>query len=677
MTLVMASLLASALLFPAAFPVPSAAGADEEPAVMDAIVVTAQKPERKQETGDVNLEATPSFYSLITRQEFEGKVESLAEVIEKEAGVQVRQAGGLGSFSTVSLRGSTSDQVLVFLDGILLNDASGGGVDLSTISLSDVESIEIFRGATPASFGQSSIGGVVNIRTLRSRKGTHGSLSAGYGSFDTWKLSGFLNHKPGRWDYLVSADYLESANDFKFLNDKGTAWNRGDDEVQRRHNAQFHENNIMGKAGCDLTETVRVDFMDQWFSKKQGLPTWNNSELAKTSFETDRNIATVKLTANDIGPYHLNTSTFLDYTHKVEEYDDSQGQVGLGRQLNRYTTDRFGGHGILEWHNAWNTLTFMLDVQRETYAPEDLLNPDNQINESSRDSLSAGLQDSLYLFDEKLVVTPAVRYTHIHDERRSAVDMWGRTQPGSTENNGSWNPQLGVRYRVLEGLTLKSNIGQYVREPSFFELFGDRGFFVGNAGLKPEKGTNFDVGLEARWSGPNEWLKGATFNTACFHNSVDDLITRVYDARGIGRSVNISSSLITGVEASVKIDLLKHFRLIGNATWQDPVQENEIKAFDGKTLPGRFQESYLARVEAVYGWARLYAEILTENGLFYDAANLLEAEDKKEINLGLSLLLRSFTVTLEAKNVTDEQYEDFNGYPMPGRSAYITVQVKF
>lgn len=644
---------------------------------MDAIVVTAQKPERSQETGDVNLEATPSFYSLITREEFEGKVESLAEVIEKEAGVQVRQAGGLGSFSTVSLRGSTSDQVLVFLDGILLNDASGGGVDLGTISLSDVESIEIFRGATPASFGRSSIGGVVNIRTLRSRKGLHGSLSAGYGSFATWKLSGLLNHKPGNWDYLISADYLESANDFKFLNDKGTVWNRSDDELERRHNAQFHENNIMGKAGCDLTENVRVDVMDQWFSKKQGLPTWNNSELAKTSFATDRNIATVKLTANDIGPYHLNTSTFLDYTHKVEEYDDSEGQVGLGRQLNRYTTDRFGGHSIIEWHTAWNTLTFMLDIQRETYAPEDLLNPDNHINESSRDTLSAGMQDSLYLFEERLVVTPAIRYTHIHDERRSAVDMWGRTQPGSTEDDGYWNPQLGVRYRVLEGLILKSNIGQYVREPSFFELFGDRGFFIGNADLKPEKGTNFDVGLEARWSGPNEWLKSVTFNTAYFHNSVDDLITRVYDARGIGRSVNISRSLIQGVEASIKIDLLKYFRLIGNATWQDPVQENEIKAFDGKTLPGRFQESYLARVEAVYGWARLYAEVLTETGLFYDAANMLPAEDKTEINFGLSLLLRSFTVNLEAKNVTDEQYEDFNGYPMPGRSAYVTVQYKF
>jgi iron complex outermembrane receptor protein len=673
----MAVCLVAVLLLFVVLPPTSIAETDRETASMDAVVVTAERPQRSRETGDVNLESTPSFYSLITRDEFEGKIESLAEVIEKEAGVQVRRAGGLGSFSTVSLRGSTSDQVLVFLDGILLNDASGGGVDLSTISLSDIDSIEIYKGVTPASFGRSSLGGVVNIRTLRSRKGIRGSVGAGYGSFDTWKLSGFVNHKPGRWDYLASADYLESENDFKFLNDKGTSWNPADDRMERRHNAQFHENNFLGKMGRDLTEKSRVEFMDQWFSKKQGLPAWNNSEFAKTSFETDRNIATVKLTANDIGPYHFNTSTFLDYAHKVEEYDDSEGQIGLGRQLNRYTTDRFGGHGIVDWHSEWNTLSLMLDIQTETYSPEDLLNPDNRIPESTRDSFSIGVQDNLYFFRERLIVTPAVRYTRIHDERNSAIDMWGRSLEGSTKDETSWSPQLGLKYLVFEGLTLKTNIGRYVREPSFFELFGDRGFFTGNADLKSEKGTNFDVGFEGHWAGPDKWLKNLTWSAAWFHNTVNDLISRVYDARGVGKSVNISSSEISGVETSLKVDLLEHFRFIGNATWQNPVQQNEIEAFDGNILPGRFQESYLARLEGFYGPAKVYGEYITESGLFYDAANLLKAGDKREINLGASFLFRSFTVTLEARNVGDERYEDFNGYPMPGRSGRLTVQYKF
>jgi len=94
---------------------------------LDTIVVTADKSDDELfQTGDVDMQETPAFYSLIKRDQFEGKIESLAEVIEKEAGVQVRQAGGLGSYSVISLRGSTSEQVMIYIDGILLNEASGG-----------------------------------------------------------------------------------------------------------------------------------------------------------------------------------------------------------------------------------------------------------------------------------------------------------------------------------------------------------------------------------------------------------------------------------------------------------------------------------------------------------------------------------------------------------------------
>lgn len=649
----------------------------EQEHALEAIVVTAEKPSRSQQTGDVNLEATPSFYSLITRDQFEGKVESLAEVIEKEAGVQVRQAGGLGSFSTVSLRGSSSEQVLVFLDGILLNDASGGGVDLSTISLSDVDSIEIFKGITPMSFGRSSIGGAVNIRTLRAGKGLHGNVSAGYGSFDTWQTSGYVNHKPGALDYLASASYLTSKNNFTFTNDRGTTWNPRDDREEERHNAQFKENNFLGKLGYDFSENVRIDVMDQWFAKDQGLPAWNNSRKAKTSFSTDRNIAVVKLTANDLGPHNLNTSSFLDCTHQVEEYDDSLGQLGLGKQRNRYITDRIGGHFLLDWRTEKNTLTPMLDVQHETYEPRDLLNPKNRIGESSRNSISSGLQDNLYLFQERLILTPALRYTFIMDERNSAVNLWGKRVKGTSVSEGSWNPQLGAKYQVLENLFLKSNIARYVREPAFYELFGDRGFFIGNPELKPEVGINFDLGFEAGWKGSGLWLQNISASSAVFHNQVEDLITLVYDARGIGKYVNISDALIQGIENTLKIEFLKHLRFIGTATWQNPVQESEIKVFNDKVLPGRFQESFLARLEAFWGPAKIYGEFTAQSGLFYDAANLLKAKPQALINVGGSFSYRAVTVSVDAKNLGNDQYEDFNGYPMPGRSAYVTVQYKF
>ena len=113
---------------------------------------------------------------------------------------------------------------------------------------------------------------------------------------------------------------------------------------------------------------------------------------------------------------------------------------------------------------------------------------------------------------------------------------------------------------------------------------------------------------------------------------------------------------------------------MGNATVQDTVNQSENEAFNGKKLPGRFEKSYLGRIEARYGTWKVYSEYIIEKGLYYDTANLLEAQDKKEMNAGISWLIRSCLLTFEAKNIGDDQYEDFNGYPLPGRSFYFTLK---
>ena len=140
---------------------------EDQTTVLDAVEVTSEK----VETGDVDKTLTPGFFSVIKREDFQGRLENLADVIEKEAGTQVLQHGGMGSYSSISLRGSSSDQVMIYLDGILLNEGSGGGVNLSNFSLGDVGSIEVFRGTTPVNFGKASIGGVVNIKTIKAEEG--------------------------------------------------------------------------------------------------------------------------------------------------------------------------------------------------------------------------------------------------------------------------------------------------------------------------------------------------------------------------------------------------------------------------------------------------------------------------------------------------------------------------
>jgi len=652
-----------------------AAGSDKEAVLLDTVVVTSQRPDDYQ-TGDVDMEETTGFVSVIERESFESKIDDLADVLEKQAGVQVRQSGGLGSFSTISMRGSSSEQVLIYMDGILLNDASGGGVDLSSISLSDVESIEIYQGVSPINFGKGSIGGVINIKTLRAQEGFHASASAGYGSFNTRKADAYVNQKIGRLDYLVSAGYLGSDNDFKFLYNNGTPKNPADDRWEKRNNAQFDQGNILAKVGYDLTQDTRTEFVNQWFAKNQGLPSYNNNPQTKTSLDTRRNLSSLSLISNDISPLHFNTRTSIDYSYKDEKYDDSHGHIGLGTQKSRYITERYGGKFYLECPFEWNIPSLLADVHHEDYDPQDLLHQ-QETNESTRDMVTVGVQDSIFLLDNDLTIVPALRYTHIHDDLKSGTSVWGSDTGPTTRSDDYIDPQIGVKYLATDWLILKSNLAKYVREPTFYELFGDRGFFIGNPDLKAEKGINFDAGVGFNWVKPVAWLDRVGVDGTYFHTKADDLITFVYDARGIGRAENISEARIDGVEGRLQMDFFKHFRFTGNLTWQDPINKGQIKAFHDKQLPGRFKTSGLANLEARYAGGKVFVEYVRETGLYYDSANLLPAKDKNELNAGISYLYKSFLFSLEGRNLTNQQYEDFNGYPMPGRAFYFTVGYRY
>ncbi len=640
--------------------------------VLEEVEVTSEK----IETGQVDLTVSPGFFTVIDRSQFQGRMENVADVIEKEAGVQVRQQGGLGGFSTVSLRGSSSDQVMIYLDGILLNDGSGGGVNLGNISLSDVESLEIYRGTTPANFSKASIGGVVNIKTLKVQEGLNASASAAYGSFNTRQASAYLNHNLGRFDYLISADYSASDNDFEIFNDNGTQFNKDDDRYEDRNNAQYDKANVLVKAGYDLGGGFRLDGMNQFFYKDQGLSSWNNSTKTDASLTTKRNISTLRLSKDNLTSLHLNAALRLDYLWQEEEYDDRHDGIGLGRQLNIYNTDRYGANLFVEWPTRYHTAAVSADIRYEDYLPVDKLGVDTPPS-SDRTSISAALQDSLVLLDERLTITPALRYTRLKDHLKSAVSSWGSVLEGRKRQEQYVNPQIGLKFQALDWLALKSNFSQYVREPNFYELFGDRGFLAANKDLEAESGINFDVGLEVSLTPKVFCLDRLFARAAYFRSDVDDIIIRVYDSYGVGTSKNIAHADIQGVELQLNVDFLEYFRFSGNATFQEAINHGDVKAFEGKELPGRFNQSYFCRLEFLWEGLKVYGEYQAQKGMYYDTANLLPAEDKNVFNVGLSYKLWGATVDFEVRNVGDDQYEDFNGYPSAGRSFWLSLSYDY
>jgi iron complex outermembrane receptor protein len=539
-----------------------------------------------------------------------------------------------------------------------------------------VASIEVYKGSAPVNFGASSIGGVINIKTLRTEEGFSANAGVGYGSFNTRNAKGYINHKPGRFDYLISGDALASDNNYEIYNDKNTEWNPYDDQTEERNNAQFEQYTLLGKAGYDVTDTSRIDFLTQWFSKDQGIPSRNNEADTITSLPTDRSLNTLKYTHDSIGGAPLNSSVQINYTYKDELYDDHLGQVGLGKQKTTYRTDRYGGSLFGEWLASWHTLTATLDLAREDYETEDLLK-DEINNSSTRNTLILGAQDQLYLFDDSLLLVPALRYTYVDNDITAIDGPVGGEVVHTTGSDDYLSPQFGLKYSPTAWVELKSNIGQYVRLPHFYELSGDRGLLIGNPDIEAEEGINFDAGFKVSSYTDLKWMPRFGFNAAYFQSKIDNLIAIVYGPNNIGHVENVEGAEIKGVEAGFNADLWRYFRLILNGTYQDTKNLDERKAFYGNQLPGRWKQQYLARLEAAYWQVKLWVEYRLKGDMYYDTANLLKAENQKLLDAGFSWLWDPFVLSFTASNIQDNSYEDFNGYPMPGRSLFISLNYNY
>ena len=206
--------IAAWLVLSSVLPVPRAAGETkgEEPSTrrrLPTARVTAVRPAELPE-------APSSFATVIEAEDYVGEEETVGGLLDDAVGVQVRSFGGPGQLSEISIRGSTGQQVIVLLDGVRLNTAQSGTVDLSTIPLAIVDRIEVLRGGGATQVGSGAIGGVINIVTKRPSGKPRTSASASGGSFGTWRGSLSHSDRAGPVDYGVSYTGFTTKGDWEF-----------------------------------------------------------------------------------------------------------------------------------------------------------------------------------------------------------------------------------------------------------------------------------------------------------------------------------------------------------------------------------------------------------------------------------------------------------------------------
>lgn len=221
---------------------------------LEGITVEAARP-------DWESKLSPGSVTVIRPDDYKGEQKTLPDLMRKVPGVHVREVNGKGQYTTVTVRGSTAAQVGVFIDGVLSNLGGDATADLSTIPVSNVERIEIYRGYIPARFAGTYIGGVINIVTKKPEKADV-NVELGKSSYGGKKGALEIVAPLGDGSLMVGANYESSDGDFKYENYAAkydVIKLSGDIAAYQKEIAEFNNNNILAYKYL-LSDDKLVDF---------------------------------------------------------------------------------------------------------------------------------------------------------------------------------------------------------------------------------------------------------------------------------------------------------------------------------------------------------------------------------------------------------------------------------
>jgi iron complex outermembrane receptor protein len=670
---------------------PAAAETPGEAALGDTVYEVSEILVEAQRVSDVSeLKSRPAFVSIVPIDDATHRVSSAADYIARAAGCHVRSTGGYGAYSTASVRGSSAKQVRVYLDGIPLAQAQSGIFDLADIPVASLERIEVYRGFGPNDLSGSSIGGVINLVSKKTDRKGQGQISASFGSLSTQRYQGSYGLGRAGWNVLIVGGALVTDGDYEFLDDNGTPFNAADDAIVRRTNNGVEEYEALVKATGEVGSGTLV-VSNQFYHRRQGLPGYGVLQSETERMTRRYNLTHLSWRAGPWVELPVETEIGVFYQDRVDHFQDLREKTPGVKPDERNSTRLAGAN--LRWAlylgRYRQKLRGLVSASRETFAPEEISSASIKGERQTRDALTLTLEDDIGLIRDRFRIVLSGRHETYSDhfipftQVRADLASYYR---GLVEGKTNRSLTLGTISAVISpvsGVSLKANYGRHYRIPSLMELYGYRGMVLPNPGLLSEVGLNRDIGIgwEKRF-GSGRFVSA---EYAYFWSDVDRVIMFAYvPFANAAQAVNVDRAEIDGSEFSLTLGAWLGFSLTGNLTYLRAVNTGPVSYTNCKRLPNRPELEGFAQLR----WARrgvsAFYEYTHIAGNYWNASNGMAPNNKGPLfptrrlhSMGLKVptgVGRS-SLSVEVRNLADEQYEDVMGFPLPGRAVYATIMV--
>lgn len=599
---------------------------------------------------DVLIEATredpraPSAWRArldVGRLQLEGG--ELSDALRQLPGVVVRRQGGAGSPQTLSVRGVSGQQVKVLLDGVALNPAAGGGVDLSLLPPGLLTGAEVYRGGSGARFGNGAIGGALLLRPALPSDGWRLDLSAGLGSPGVKRFGAAASAGARRVQGLLSVDLFQSDGDFRFEDAQGTPLTRLNADVSRL--------GALGSLRWRPDDRTEVALTEMWVASDRGQPgpAEFQASLDAARARDQRNTMSLNASRRDLWSAPeaaLDGRLTLGWRSAQRHYRNPDRLLQSAVPYDTTTDEDAVSLEANASLYAWASLAAHLNAELTQAQLRRRERVDLNLNARERfgrGSSALALSLEWLLAQDRLSILPALRLENVQGFALQA------------------SPALGARFEVSESWALMGNVARAWRAPGFDELFLRAEFLEGDPDLRPESAISADLGI--RWSP----LRQLSVEAVAFWVDIDELILFLPVSATLYRASNTGSAVSRGVEASLNAAPWRWLRVSGAFTFN----ETFLRAPPQDPLPGRPLWTASGELRVVRPLIEVFARAQGRSRIFLDNFGNLSNDPALFIDVGATASpLDDLTISVLARNLLDErQAVDTLQSPQPGWTA--------
>lgn len=593
------------------------------PLDQDPIVVTVSgKP--------MPLSSVSSAVTVLSREDIQAShAANLAELLRSSPGLHLSQAGGVGSVASASMRGGDPNFILVLVDGVPVNDPNtglGGAFDFSTMSLVNVDRIEIARGPLSTMFGSDAMTGAVNIITAR--EGGESFAEGSVGRFGTANLQLVHTGTTGKLRYAAGASYVRAGEQVESDGFSTTAvsFNLS---VQLTAEQALHWSSRLSDADSS------------GFTANGGGPLYSilrdpenrRTRTAMGSLEYTREIKTWWMVRGQVDVFDSNQR--LDIPTILDSVPPGPGTVPSFKGRSNLLRKRFAVSSRMDFGQNWSTtVTFGRSQEDGT----------------NRGTLAGFIPASFNAERSTNYVAGELLY----DGRGVAVNIGARgdfVDPFDSR----FSPHAGLVWSAPDSTTrLRLNWGEAFRLPSFFALGNP---LVGNPQLRPESSRSIDAGIDQSIPRLKTQLHLTFFDE--HYKDLIDFSPQVF------RLVNRSEAAGRGVEIDGEVAVQSGIAVRGHATFVDSsVTPSDEPLRDRPRWRGGAEirwtpvEPFDVRFDTTWVGARADLQVPVPErtvGRRYSTSTLTGSYRRGHA-----------TLFVRIQNLFDRPYEEFVGFPNPG-----------